>query len=117
MVENIQKIMDTPVITVISFISMIFFVVTTLYSIIKGIKILLKEIKLRNKLRLSIIIILFIFCGLVSPAFVLIKSFSDWTGVIFWVSQILSWYVLSVFLSVTFFVIKFEIELKQLKSL
>jgi len=114
MIEYIQKIMDTPVATVISFISMIVFIVTTLYWIVKGIKIILKEIKLRNKLRLSILLILFIFCGLLSPIFVLIKS-NDWSSVFFWISQVLSWYVLSVFISISYVIIKVEIGLKHTK--
>ncbi len=115
MIDFIKEIMDTPLATSISFISMIFFIISSLLWIIKGTKIFLRELKLRNKLRLAIIIVLFILCGLIAPTFVLIKSFSDWTGILLWISQIISWYVLSVFLSATIFVIKFEISVKRIK--
>ena len=100
---------------IINTLSTICFAIASLIWFYKVLKKQLKQFKIPSKLRLPLITLLFIFCGLLSPTFILIKSFSDWTGVLFWISQILSWYVLSVFLSATIFVIKFEIDLKKAK--
>ncbi len=116
MIEYIQKITDNSIVIIISLLSNVVFTVSSIFGFIKLIKKQFKKVKLSNRLRLLLILILFIFCGLISPILLLVKSFSDWSGLYFWSSQVLAWYVLYTFVSISYWIIKFEIELKQLKS-
>ncbi len=116
MIEYIYKLTNNPIIATISLIATISFAVSNILRLFKFAKNRLKKVKTHNRLRLAFILLLFVLCGLISPVFVLIKSFSDWSGIYFWISQVLAWYVIYTFVATSFWVIKFEIELKQLKS-
>jgi hypothetical protein len=116
MIEYILKFTNHPVMVIINTLSTICFAIASLIWFYKILKKQLKQFKISSKLRLLLITLLFIFCGLISPVLILMKSFSDWSGVYFWISQVLSWYVLYAFVAISYVVIKVEIGLKHLKS-
>ncbi|MFH2141091.1 MAG: hypothetical protein ABIJ97_01615 [Bacteroidota bacterium] len=102
--NTIDDIDNSDSMTIISIIGNISFVIGIIRYVLKKRKIVAKHILNRTIIRDIIISVLLIFCGLLSPIYLLYKSFMFWDGWVFWVSQVLSWSVLSSFIMLAFMV-------------
>jgi len=95
-----SAILSTKPMIVIGFISEVSFIV----SILMKYKKLTKFMERPSIKRDIILSLIFIFCGLISPVYLLYVSFSDWSGWIFWVTLFLSAYVLLTFVVLVWFI-------------
>ena len=113
LINLIEKINSTEIMTIIAFMGSVSFVVGVILLGINKTKVVLKHILAQSIARDILISIVLIIFGLVSPLYLILKSFSDWSGWELWLTQILSWYVIFSFIVLTFIIINFYRILNQ----
>ena len=105
-IAQLENIMKMKAVTVISFISLVFFIIGLPALLLKYSRIIIKLFS-KNIAQSIVFIFIIIFSGIVAPIILIFKSF-DWSGWQFWLTQISSWYALFSFIVLVYMVIKFN---------
>ena len=100
------EMIKSDIVVIISFICNVISVI--LWFLPKSFKeSIINQIHTKN-LKSIVIILIYLITGLVAPVFILIKSFSDWSGWAFWLSQVLCWYSLLYFIFLIYIILTFN---------
>lgn len=113
-IDFIDKANSNEIFKIIAFIAVISFVINTLYLLLKKRKHLSNYLQQQSLSRDILISVLSVFCGLLSPIYLLSLSFSNWSGWQLWLTQILSWYVLLSFSILAYIILSMNKAMKEL---
>lgn len=111
--DFIDKVNDTDLLIIIGFIGDISFTVTTLYILMKKRNHFAKYFQQQSLSRDILISVISIFCGILSPLYLIYLSFSNWSGWQLWLTQILSWYVLLSFIVLVYIILSMNKSLNN----
>ena len=108
---EIKEIMNTNAFVIIAFITTVFSAISLPLIMFRFIKKLTKPFSQKKAQRITLMVAI-VLALLFFPVFLLVKSF-DWTGWQFWLTQVLSYFVLLNFIGLCFFILKTQKILNQ----